>query len=135
MPLRALLVVAAIAFVLSPEAAFAACVNKYVSRSEGSARQVVTLLTGKLTFQEADALAKAIESKQSPPVEWVDGKGKAIAKQLGELKVIRPMPVGCDGRTSGVVVVVTFVAVTPPSSKINIKLDANTTVEFEQQKD
>jgi len=129
------LVVVSIALALSANAASAACMNKYVNRSDGKVRQVMTLLTGKLTFQEAETLAKAIESKQSPPMEWLDSKGKAIARQVGEVKVVRPMPVGCDGRASGVVIVVTFGAITPPSSTISIRFDANTVVEFEQQRE
>jgi hypothetical protein len=110
----------------------AVCVNRFVSRSDGP-RQVVTLLTGKLTFQEAQALAKTIQSKQTPPLEWIDEGGKSIAKQIGELKVVRPMPVGCDGKTSGVVMIVTFPTSVTPVKKMNVKLDANTTVAFEQQ--
>ena len=132
---RVPLFVLSVALAVLPAAGHAACMNKYVNRSEGKLRQVMTLLTGKLTFQEAEALVKAIDAKQSPPIEWVDAKGKSIAKQLGEIKVVRPMPVGCDGRTSGVVMMVTFGALTPPSNTISIKLDANTTVEFEQQKE
>lgn len=120
---------------VSAPVARAACMNKYVNRSEGKMRQVMTLLTGKMTFQEAEALSKAIESKQSPPVSWLDSHGKELARQVGEMKVVRPMPVGCDGRGSGVIVVVTFGTITPPSSTISIRFDANTTVEFEQQKD
>jgi len=112
----------------------AVCVNRFVSRSEGP-RQVVTLLTGKLTFQEAQQLAKTIQAKQSPPLEWVDDGGRQIAKQFGELKVVRPMPVGCDGKTSGVVMIVTFPTNVTPSKKMIVKLDANTQVAFEQQAD
>jgi hypothetical protein len=43
------------------------------------------------------------------------------------------MPVGCDGRSSGVVVTVTFLSVNTPTKKMNVKLDANTTVAFEEQ--
>jgi len=110
----------------------AVCVNRFVSRAEGP-RQVVTLLTGKLTFQEAQALSKAIQQNQAPPLEWVNDSGKSMFKQVGELKVVRPMPVGCDGKTSGVVMIVTFVTQLKPSKKMNVKLDANTTVAFEQQ--
>jgi len=110
----------------------AVCVNRFVSRSEGP-RQVVTLLSGKLTFQEAQALAKTIQSRQSPPLEWLDDGGKSIAKQIGELKVVRPMPVGCDGKTSGVVMIATFPTSIIPSKKMTVKLDASTTVVFEQQ--
>ncbi len=125
----------AAAFLLSTQAASAPqCVNRFVSRSEGP-RQVVTLLTGKLTFQEAQALSKAINSRQAPPLEWVTEEGKALYKQFGELKVVRPMPVGCDGKTSGVVMIVTFPTQIQPSKKMNVKLNAETTVAFEQQAD
>ena len=110
----------------------ASCVNRFVSRKEGP-RQMLTLLTGKLTFQEAQALAKAITAKESPPIEWVDDNGKSVAKQAGALNVIRPMPVGCDGKTSGVVMIVSFPSATSPAKKMNVKLDAKTTVAFEQQ--
>lgn len=122
--------------VLFADAASAACVNRFVARTErGRPHQTLTLLTGKMTFQEAQALAKAIQDKSAQPVEIVDAKGKSLARQFGELKVVRPMPVGCDGKTSGVVMVVTFPLVAPPTGKVLVKLDANTTVEFEEQKD
>ncbi|MBK5260597.1 MAG: hypothetical protein JJE51_13480 [Thermoanaerobaculia bacterium] len=111
----------------------AACMNKFVRRSEGP-RQIVTLLTGKLTFQEAQALAASINKRETPPIEWVDDKGKTIAKQYGDLKVIRPMPVGCDGRKSGVVLTATFPSVQLPSRKMSVKLSVGNLVEFEEQK-
>jgi len=43
------------------------------------------------------------------------------------------MPVGCDGKTSGVVMTVTFATTNTPTKKINVKLDATTTVAFEEQ--
>ncbi|HYK03427.1 MAG TPA: hypothetical protein VE974_16840 [Thermoanaerobaculia bacterium] len=95
--------------------------------------QVVTLLTGKLTFQEAQELAAKISKNQAPPLEWVSDSGKTIAKQYGELKVMRPMPVGCDGKSSGVVMIATFPSAQSPSKKMFVKLDADTVVEFEQQ--
>jgi hypothetical protein len=110
----------------------AQCVNRFVSRAEGN-RQVVTLLTGKLTFQEAQALAKAIQGGSAPPLEWVNESGKALYKQVGELKVVRPMPVGCDGKTSGTVMIVTFVTQLKPSKKMHVKLDPNTIVPFDEQ--
>lgn len=106
--------------------------NKFVRRTEG-ARQVMTLLTGKLTFAEAEALSKAISEHQSPPIEWVDEKGKTIASQLGPMKAVRPMPVACDARASGSVILVTFQSAAPPSKKMRVKLDANTIVDFEEQ--
>ena len=113
-------------------AAYAACVNKFVSRAEGP-KQVVTLLTGKLTFQEAQTLAAAIHANQAPPLEWVDDKGRVIARQFGDLKVVRPMPVGCDGRTSGVVLIATFPTGDTPTKVMHVRIDANTVVDFEQQ--
>ncbi|HJQ38351.1 MAG TPA: hypothetical protein VKB93_14535 [Thermoanaerobaculia bacterium] len=106
--------------------------NRFVSRTQGP-RQIVTLLTGKLTFQEAQDLAKSIQAKQAPPLEWVDDGGKMISKQLGELKIVRPMPVGCDGKSSGVVMIVTFPTAVTPVKKMNVKLDGKTAVPFEQQ--
>jgi hypothetical protein len=117
---------------LSAQTVSAACVNRFVARTERP-HQVVTLLTGKLTFQEAQALAESIRKKQAPGLEWVNEQGKLVARQFGDLKVVRPMPVGCDGKTSGVVLVATFGAGAPPSKKMFVKLDANTTVEFDQQ--
>ncbi|HEY0160554.1 MAG TPA: hypothetical protein VGF28_24925 [Thermoanaerobaculia bacterium] len=113
-------------------ASAAACMNRFVATSKGP-QQVVTLLTGKLTFQEAQELSKKIKDGSAPKLEWVDESGKAISKQAGELKVVRPMPVGCDGKSSGVVVVATFLSLKPPVKKMNVKLDATTTVAFEQQ--
>jgi hypothetical protein len=118
-----------------PRTGSASCMNKFVRRTEGGNHQVVTLLTGKLTFEEAKTLAAAIGAHQSPLLEWLDDGGKVISRQFGDLKVVRPMPVGCDGRASGVVVVVTFISVNTPSKKMTIKLDANTTVAFDEQSD
>lgn len=110
----------------------AACVNRFVSRTE-SRMQVVTLLTGKLTFQEAQHVSAEISAGRMPPLEWIGESGKTIAKQIGVLKVVRPMPVGCDGRTSGVIVIASFPAAIPPSKKMTVKLTPESTVEFEQQ--
>ena len=110
----------------------AACVNRFVRRSEGP-RQVITLLTGKLTFQEAQELAAAINDKKAQPLQWVDDAGKLIATQVGELKVVRPMPVGCDGKASGVVMIATFGSVNQPTRKMNVKLDATNVVRFDEQ--
>ncbi len=108
------------------------CVNKFLNRSEG-ARQVVTLLTGKLTYQEAYKLAQQIKAGQAPPIEWISDTGKSLARQYGDLKVVRPMPVSCDGKTSGVVMVATFVSARKPMKKMHVKLDPTLTVEFDQQ--
>jgi hypothetical protein len=126
------LVLSALALCLAAHVASAACMNRFVSRTERP-RQVVTLLTGKLTFQEAQALAASIARKEAAPIEWVDDSGKTIARQFGELKVVRPMPVGCDGKSSGVVMIVAFPSSTTPGKKMMVKLNADTTVVFEQQ--
>jgi hypothetical protein len=112
--------------------ASAACVNRFTARTERP-KQIVTLLTGKLTFQEAQVLAEAIHKKQAPPLEWVNADGKSIAKQYGELKVVRPMPVGCDGKSSGVILVATFATSVAPDKKMFVKLNPDTTVVFDQQ--
>jgi hypothetical protein len=117
---------------LVADMASAACVNRFVSRTERP-RQVVTLLTGKLTFQEAQALAASIQKKSAPPLEWVGDDGRTISKQFGELKIVRPMPVGCDGKTSGVVMIATFATSVVPARKMLVKLDPQTTVAFDQQ--
>ena len=124
-------VVVVLLAVVAPSAS-AACMNKFVYRSEGP-KQHLTLLTGKLTFQEAQALAKAIAERKNQPIEWIDDKGKVVAKQLGELKVVRPMPVGCDDRVSGVVLNAVFMTLVPPTKKMIVKFDGTTTVEFEEQ--
>ncbi|HUP44479.1 MAG TPA: hypothetical protein VM779_03095 [Thermoanaerobaculia bacterium] len=108
------------------------CLNKFLARSEGP-RQVVTLLTGWLTFDEARALAVAISERQAPALEWVDERGKTVSRQFGELKVVRPMPVGCDDKPSGVVMIATFPGVRKPSQSMFVKLDPKTTVEFVEQ--
>lgn len=123
------LAAAALALATSVEGA---CVNKFLNRSEGP-RQVVTLLTGKLTFQEAQKLAADINDRKAAPVEWVEANGTTVAKQLGALKVVRPMPVGCDGKESGVVVIATFPTMRKPSGVMKVKFDPQTTVDFQQQ--
>jgi hypothetical protein len=124
----------ALLVILGANAASAACINRFVNRTERP-HQVVTLLTGKLTFQEARSLSAAIQAKQAPPLEWVDDAGKTIARQFGELKVVRPMPVGCDGKTSGVVLIVSFPTGVTPVKKMTVKLNPDTAVVFEQQAD
>lgn len=131
---RRVLLLSLTAIFLSAANVSAACVNKYLNRPDG-VKQVVTLLTGKLTFQEAQSLARSITSRQAAPLEWVDDSGKSIAKQFGEMKVVRPMPVGCDGKPSGVVMIATFNSVRPPSGTMSIKIDPNTVVQFAEQRD
>jgi hypothetical protein len=130
--LRLVLTASVILAAVAP--ASAACINRFVNRTERP-HQVVTLLTGKLTFQEAQALAAAIKAKEAPALEWLDEGGKTIAKQFGDLKVVRPMPVGCDGKSSGVVLIVSFPTNNTPVKKIIVKLNPESTVTFDQQAD
>jgi hypothetical protein len=125
-------IVSVFTLVIASESSAAVCVNKFVSKPEGG-RQNVTLLSGKLTFQEAQALAKAIKERKADGLEWVDEKGKTVARQFGELNVVRPMPVGCDGRASGVVMNVTFFTAVKPVRKMFVRLNPETTVEFDEQ--
>jgi len=123
---RSVLGMSCLALLVSSHAAFGVmCVNKFIKRTD-RAKQVVTLLTGKMTFEEAQTRAKG------GPIEWVDDKGKTLAKSI-ELKVVRPMPVGCDGKTSGVVMIATFMSIQPPKQKMLVKLDDSTTVAFDEQ--
>ncbi len=120
-----------LAIFLSVDAS-AACVNKFTRRSEGP-RNVVTILTGELTFQSAQTLANAIRDGKADPVAWVNDSGKVIAQQFGELKVVRPMPVGCNGNPSGVILIVVFPSAQSPSRKMLVKFDRKTTVALEEQ--
>lgn len=129
--LRATLSVAAVLICTAPALA-SPCLNRFLARTD-SPKQVVTLLTGKLTYEEAQALAAAIKDKTAPPVEWVDERGRTIARMLGDLEVVRPMPVGCDDKPSGVIVVATFLATRKPERVMYVKLIPNETIEFREQ--
>lgn len=118
---------------LSANAAQAACVNRFVYRASG-VKHVVTLLTGKLTYQAAKTLSAQIRDGKAAPLEWVSESGKTLSKQFGELQVLRPMPVSCDSNPSGVVMSITFVGVNVPTKKMSIKFDPNTTVVFDEQR-
>ncbi len=124
--------VALVALSLTLRLEAATCVNKFVRRSEGL-KQIVTLLTGKLTYQEAHALSQSIVERRAPPIEWIDNAGKTIARQFGELKVIRPMPVACDGKPSGAIIIATFLSQIQPSKKMGIRFDPHTNVLFVEQ--
>ena len=127
-------IAAAVALLLLPELASAACVNRFLQRRESPGHWLITLLTGTMTFQEAQALSKDIQEKRAQPIEWVDEKGKTIAKQLGILRPMRPMPVACEGKPSGVIMVATFLAAKPPEGKMSVKFPAATVV-FDEQKE
>lgn len=111
--------------------ASAACVNRFTHRDDGP-RRVITLLTGKLTFQAAQTLAASIRDGKAAPIEWVDESGKVIARQFGELKVVRPMPVACDSNSSGVVMIAVFPSPQTPSRKMFVKFDKDI-VAFDEQ--
>jgi hypothetical protein len=113
-------------------AASAACTNKYIAQKDG-ARYILTILTGKLSYPEAYSLAIRVNNRTAPPPAWVDEKGKTIAKHIGELKIIRPMPVACDDKTSGVVLTTNFLVARPPSGRIYIKFSDTTTVLLQEQ--
>ena len=129
---RKLILASALAVVatLAP-AAQATCVNKYVARTEGN-KKILTLLTGKLTFDEAQQLAKALISKSAKPVEWVDEGGTTIASSV-QFQAVRPMPVACDDKPSGSVINVTFLTFANPTGGITIKFSEDLLVYFEEQ--
>jgi hypothetical protein len=110
----------------------AVCVNKYVQHSAQN-RLTLTLLTGQLTFDEAKQLAAAIGAGQKAPLEWQSADGKVIARQFGELKVVRPMPSACDGKPSGVVVQAVFPTQNKPGQILRMKLDEGLIVNFNAQ--
>jgi len=132
MKVRFLLLLASGVALAVPQFSQAACVNKFLRRSEGP-RHTITLLTGKMTYQEASDWAKAVNGGQAPALEWLDEKGKLVAKSYGEVKIVRPMPVGCDGKASGVVFIAHFLNLQPPAKKMTVKLAANNAVQFEEQ--
>jgi hypothetical protein len=126
------LAVTAVAVMLfSTVDAHAACVNKFVSKSEGNKR-VVTLLTGEMTFAEASELARRIAGKDASPVEWIDERGKQVATSL-EFSAVRPMPVACGEKASGAVLSATFVSIQAPTKSIRMKFSDGMSVSFEEQ--
>ena len=74
-------------------------------------------------------------NKTVAPPEWVDEKGRTLSKLLGDLKIIRPMPVSCDGKPSGVVLTTVFLSTHPPSGKIFIKFDDKNIVALDPQQE
>ena len=124
------LIVTAIAAVSFPAAAHAACMNKFVTRTEAN-KKIVTLLTGSITFQEAQELAKNVQTKKAV-VEWQDDKGKVISS-AAEFQAVRPMPVACGDKPSGAVINVTFLTFAVPAKSMTIKLGDVSTVTFVEQ--
>ena len=122
----------AVVILCATQQATAACLNKYIAVKQGM-KYTVTVLTGKISYQEAYDLAEAVNSQKAPAPEWVDEKGKTIAKQVGDMKIVRPMPVACDGKPIGVVLTTGFVAARPLVGKIYIKFDDKNIVPLDEQ--
>lgn len=112
----------------------AACVNRFVYQKAGP-RISVTLLTGMLTFEEAQKLANEIKSRKSQPVQWLDDDGKVQATMFGELKIVRPMPVACEGKASGVVMTAVFPTPSTPRKTMRVRLADDLIVLFDAQND
>jgi hypothetical protein len=113
----------------------ATCVNKYVAQKTGGNRLSLTLLTGTLDFDDAKKLAEEIASGAREPLTWIGDDGKVIAKQWGPLKVVRPMPVACGEKSSGVVVQAIFPTIKNPTKTMTIMLKSDLKVDFEAQND
>ncbi|HUP64695.1 MAG TPA: hypothetical protein VM557_05395 [Thermoanaerobaculia bacterium] len=111
----------------------ATCVNKYVHRKSGP-RVSFTLLTGMLNFEEARTLANAIAEGEKSGIEWIHPDGKVIARQFGDLKVVRPMPVACEGKGSGVVLQAVFATAVSPGERVRVRFDESLEVDFIAQK-
>lgn len=109
----------------------AACVNKFVSRADGN-KKILTLLTGMLTFAEAQELGQQLAKKGSQPVEWIDDNGKIVASAV-QFQPVRPMPVKCADKPSGSVVNVTFLTFASPGKSLTIKFTETLSVAFEEQ--
>ena len=124
------LVFTAAVAVMIPAAAHAACMNKFVTRTDGN-KKVVTFLTGSMTFQEAQELGKSVQAKKAT-VEWVDDKGKSVAV-AADFQAVRPMPVACGEKPSGAVVNVAFLTFTSPSKTMDVRFGDNPVVKFEEQ--
>lgn len=110
--------------------AFAECANRYLFRREG-ANLVLTLYTGNLNYEEAQALRQSIMSGKEKPLQWVTTEGRVVATQQGELRVVRPMAGGCSGRTSAVILALTFVVAEEPAGTMLLK---TSTMQFALEK-
>jgi hypothetical protein len=111
--------------------AVAACLNRFVVQTQGNKR-VVTLLTGEMTFSEAAELARALRSKELAALEWLDAKDRVIATAT-TFNAVRPMPVACGSRSSGVVVTLELVTFAIPSKSMTLKFPDGTKVTFTEQ--
>lgn len=130
---RLLPLVIGTAILASTASAHAACVNKYVHRKDSQGRTALTVITGTLTFAEAQKLVSDVAAKKAEIV-WTDREGKPIVTALPGAAAVRPMPVACEGKTSGSVLTVSFLRPTPPRGTIYLKLGSGNTVAFEEQR-
>lgn len=112
----------------------AACVNKYVHQKSGQ-RVTFTLLTGMLTFDEAKRVAAEIADGSRNPIRWMNADGKVVARNFGPIRVVRPMPVSCEGKGSGVVMQAVFPTARTPDRTIQMDFGRDLVVEFDAQSD
>ncbi len=107
--------------------AAAACVNLFHVNAGAAPSQRITLLSGKITYEEAQGL-----SGKRASVTWVDEKGTPIV-DAAEVRVMRPMPVSCDGKTSGVVMEAKFITIRRPAKTMLVRLGDGAPVEFAER--
>ena len=121
------------AAMLTASAVEAACVNRYIHRKDSRGRIALTVVTGKLTFTEAQKLAADVDANKAT-ITWTDRDGKPIVTALPGVQAQRPMPVGCDGRASGAAMAINFLRPTPPAGNIYLRFGDGEVVELEEQK-
>lgn len=109
----------------------AACLNRFVVQSQNNKR-ILTLLTGELTFPEAKELARAVQAKEVGAIEWIDASDKVIVAG-SRFSVVRPMPVSCGDRSSGVVATLELLTFSTPSKTMRLKLPDGRKVTFIEQ--
>lgn len=111
--------------------ASAACLNRFVVQSQNNKR-ILTLLTGELTFPEAKELARAVQAKEVGAIEWIDASDKVIVAG-SRFSAVRPMPVSCGDRSSGVVATLELLTFSTPSKTMRLKLPDGRKVTFVEQ--
>jgi hypothetical protein len=120
-----------LATLLTASDAHAACLNKFVVQSQNNKR-IVTLLTGEITFVEAKELSRALKAKEAGVIEWLDPRDQVIVAASG-FDVVRPMPVACGDRKSGVVATIELVTFATPSKTMRLRFPDGRTVTFTEQ--
>lgn len=109
----------------------ATCLNRFVVQSQNNKR-ILTLLTGELTFSEAKELARALQAKEVAAIEWIDASDKVIVAS-SKFSAVRPMPVSCGERSSGVVATLELLTFSTPSKTMRLKLPDGRKVTFVEQ--